>query len=191
MSKRTREFIERSEEAILTDEECEEIYSTSRTADVILDEIEHGLINLALNIEKLDHFYEGSEIKGVTQKRESSQGEDIKKAIKQWTEYVQERIDNIGPLFKTEFDTAVSETRTENINIFTANVQKFKNNIMKKNKVIANNEVVPPESNEILRDCLAYNNLLTQLNNIKKHNDYFKKLVPPRLDQVIEEVDVS
>jgi hypothetical protein len=157
----------------------------NRTMDIIFSELEEGLGKLYIAIEKYNHFFEGSEIKNKIRIKESTEGDLLKEQIILWTNYIQERINELRDIVYTEFNITVSANRTRNINRYSINIYNIKTDILSDNKVEANKIIKPPESNEIYRQCLSYTNLIDNLNEIiDRHNKYFQRR--NRTDQVID-----
>ncbi|GHV80897.1 hypothetical protein AGMMS49944_26880 [Spirochaetia bacterium] len=162
---------------------------TTRTADEVFNDIAYGFNQLSNSIIKYADYVDGSEALGITRKRESVEGDAFKKGITDAKNFVQARISEIRPIATTIFDTTVSKRRTALINNYSNQIKIIKD-AFNESSIMAEGVVVPPESHEVYRACFSYINLIPKLNKIiKKHNDHFAKLVPPRKDQIIDEVE--
>jgi hypothetical protein len=161
--------------------------SFEKTANAILEDVVDGLLNLYLAIEDYHHFFRDSELKGQKRIRESTEGERFKASVEKWISVVRERIDELETKTKTPFDVIVSARLTEEINMYSQNVNRIKNQILSKNSVEANDLVKPPENLEVYRKCLVYINLIKKLNAIiQKHNNYFEQL--NQSEQIIDKI---
>jgi hypothetical protein len=157
--------------------------SIQRTPGIIFDEISGGFGHLYLAIEKYIHLFEQSETKGK-RLHESEDGNALKETIAYWTKYISERIAEIKPRAREEFNTSESQKRTRNINRYSYNI----NDILEENSNITNNSNVNfVERKQVYQKCQEYINLIPELNKIiEKHNNYFLSLEFPQNDQVIE-----
>jgi hypothetical protein len=160
----------------------EKIYQKAqiKTTDVILEEVVNGFAKLCLAINQYQHFFRESEIEGQTRTRETAAGDGLKANIRQWTDYVQARIDELKKQYKKPFNIKESIKRTREINYYFYLINAIKNDILSDSVIEANNVIKSPESNEIYRQCFVYINLIGELNGIiVNHNKYFESINRP------------